>query len=320
MACATCRVCTSCDVKILISELLYKGDGGRLVVSNTGVSSPCNMPAIQGRYWLATISFAQLNQQPCLQEPICYLKGQKEVGEGGYEHWQLLAVTSRKCTLNQVKRALHPTAHVELSRSDAADAYVWKDDTSVHGTRFELGAKPVSRARKQDWEKIVSDAKRGLFEDIPPDILVRNYSSLKRIRVDNLAPIDRTDIQVRVYWGNTGTGKTFTAHNEIRLLDKAYFDKNPLTKWWDGYRGQTLCLIDEFAGRVDIINLLRWLDRYPCTVEVKGYTLPLEVTHFWITSNIHPREWYPDAPRAHQDALLRRLTDVKHFVSLPPSV
>ena len=278
------------------------------------------MPTIQGRYWLVTISFAHLNSQPCLNPPLCYLKGQREVGAGGFEHWQLLAVTSRKSTLNQVKRALHQTAHVELSRSDAADAYVWKDDTAVEGTRFELGEKPVSRARKEDWTKILNHAKRGELEDIPADILIRNYSAIKRIRVDYLTPIERPDVQVRVYWGNTGTGKTFTAHSEIRILEKPYFDKNPLTKWWDGYRGQTLCLVDEFAGRIDITNLLRWFDRYPCTVEIKGYTVPLEVTHFWITSNLHPREWYPDAPRAHQDALLRRLTDVKHFVSLPPSV
>lgn len=278
------------------------------------------MPTVQARYWLATLSVAHAPDRPSLKEPVCYLKGQQEVGEGGFAHWQLLVVTCRKCTLNQVKQALHPTVHLEPSRSVAADAYVWKEETAVEGTRFELGTKPISRARKEDWAAVVNHAKRGAFEDIPPDILVRHYSSLKRIRVDYLTPVERPRVEVRVYWGSTGTGKTYTAHSEIRLLEAPYFDKNPLTKWWDGYRGQTLCLIDEFAGRVDITNLLRWLDRYPCSVEVKGYTVPLEVTAFWITSNLHPREWYPDAPSAHQDALLRRLTQVKHFVTLPPSV
>lgn len=272
------------------------------------------MPCPQGRYWLATISVAQLSQQPTLSGDLVYLKGQKEIGEGGFEHWQVLAVTSRKCTLRQVKSFLHSTAHVELSRSDAANAYVWKEDTRVPGTQFEIGALPLSRARKTDWDQIVQTARAGTFDEIPSDILVRHYGALKRIRVDNMVPIRRDEVTVHVYWGITGSGKTRRAHDEIS--GREYFDKNPLTKWWDGYRGQKLCLIDEFAGRVDIINLLRWLDRYPCTVEVKGFSLPLEATEFWITSNISPDLWYPDASAEHKRALRRRLTNVIQFTTV----
>lgn len=270
------------------------------------------MPCPQGRYWLATISCAHLAEQPSLKDPICYLKGQKEQGEGGFLHWQVLAVTSKRCTLKMVKQALHQSAHVELSRSDAADSYVWKEETRVPDTQFELGSKPISRARKEDWDKILLSAKRGSFDDIPSDVLIRNYSAIKRIRVDSMVPIRREEVIVNVFWGATGTGKTKRAHDEIAGRD--FFDKNPLTKWWDGYRGQKLCLIDEFAGRVDIINLLRWLDRYPCTVEVKGFSVPLEVTEFWITSNLSPENWYPDASNEHVRALKRRLTNVVRFV------
>lgn len=274
------------------------------------------MPCPQGRYWLATISCAHLPEAPVLSSPICYLKGQKEQGEGGFLHWQVLAITNKRSTLRQVKLALHQSAHVELSRSEAAEEYVWKEDTRVAGTQFELGSKPLSRARKEDWNVILQSAKNGKFEEIPGDILVRHYSSIKRIRVDYMVPIERPAVTVNVYWGPTGTGKTFRAHSEIRERGLPYYDKNPLTKWWDGYRGQVLCLIDEFAGRVDIVNLLRWLDRYPCNVEVKGYSVPLEATEFWITSNINPRDWYPDADPNHKAALLRRLTNIINIVSL----
>lgn len=268
---------------------------------------------------MATISCAQMLDQPVLSSPICYMKGQMERGEGGFLHWQVLCVCDRQATLQQVKRALHPTAHLELTRSAAAEEYVWKEDTRVVDTQFEIGTRPVSRGRRTDWQAIFVAATNGRFEEVPADILIRNYSALRRIRVDNLVPIDRPDVQVNVYWGPTGTGKTFRAHSEIRELGLPYFDKNPLTKWWDGYRGQTLCLIDEFAGRVDIVNLLRWLDRYPCTVEVKGFSVPLEATVFWITSNVDPRDWYPDAQPAHKAALLRRLTNVVNIINLPPS-
>lgn len=278
------------------------------------------MPCLQGRYFLITLSCQHHPNEPDLREPLCYLKGQKEQGAGGFLHWQLLAIARTKISIHRVKTLIGGNAHVELTRSSAAEDYVWKEDSRVMGTQFEKGTRPLSRARKQDWEKILESAKNGKFEEIPADILVRNYSAIKRIRVDNLVPVTRDNIFVNVYWGLTGTGKTFSAHREISDLGLPYFDKNPLTKWWDGYRGQSLVLIDEFAGRIDIINLLRWLDRYPCTVEVKGFSVPLEGDKFWITSNLHPRDWYPEAPRAHQDALLRRLHNVKHFVTLPPSI
>lgn len=278
------------------------------------------MPCLQGRYFLITLSCAHHPTQPTLKDPLCYLKGQQELGAGGYLHWQLLAIARKKISIHLVKTLIGGNAHVELSRSTAAEDYVWKEDSRVTGTQFELGTKPLSRARKADWDKILASAKDGKFEEIPSDILIRNYSAIKRIRVDHLVPLCRDNICVRVYWGLTGTGKTHTAHQEIAALGEPYFDKNPLTKWWDGYRAQKLVLIDEFAGRIDIINLLRWLDKYPCTVEIKGFTVPLEADKFWITSNLHPRDWYPDACQAHRDALLRRLHNVTHFVTLPPSV
>lgn len=85
-----------------------------------------------------------------------------------------------------------------------------------------------------------------------------------------------------------------------------------MSKFWDGYRGQTNVVIDEFRGVVNISHLLRWLDRYPVIVEVKGSSTVLCAEKIWITSNLHPREWYPDLDQATMEALLRRLTIV-HF-------
>jgi len=53
--------------------------------------------------------------------------------------------------------------------------------------------------------------------------------------------------------------------------------------------------------------MLRWLDRYPVSVEIKGGTRPLLATTFWITSNLHPDDWYPLIDQETKDALNRRL-------------
>jgi len=71
--------------------------------------------------------------------------------------------------------------------------------------------------------------------------------------------------------------------------------------------GQTKVIIDEFDGQIGITHLLRWMDKYPCSVEVKGGTLPLMATDFWITSNKPLEQWYPDASTNQVEALKRRV-------------
>ena len=204
-----------------------------------------------------------------------YLKGQRELGRGGLDHWQFLAVFSKKVTLSAVKLLFCKEAHAEPSRSDAANEYVWKEDTRVPNTQFEHGALPISRARKADWDKVKSDAEAGKFDDIPADILIRHYGNIKRLRVDAILPNFRPAVKVHVFWGVSGTGKTRRAWHEAG--DTAdVFIKDPNTKWWDGYRGQKKVIIDEFTGLISIGHLLRWIDRYPVIAEVKGYSLPLE--------------------------------------------
>lgn len=119
--------------------------------------------------------------------------------------------------------------------------------------------------------------------------------------------------QTFVYWGSTGTGKSRRAFDEAGLES---FWQNPRSKFSDGYRGQKNMVIDEFRGGIDIAHILRWTDRYPVNLEIKGATVPSNVTTIWITSNLHPREWYPALDEETQGALLRRLTIV-HFPRLP---
>jgi len=190
-------------------------------------------------------------------------------------------------------------------------AYVTKESTRVSGTGFSLGRKPVDRTKEADWDLIREQAVTGDFESIPSDIYIRYYRSLKSINSDHLSPtaVERT---CKVFWGSTGSGKTHRAWEEAGL--SAYV-KDPVTKWWCGYRAQQNVIIDEYRGSINISHLLRWLDKYPVNVETKGSTAPLVASKLWITSNIHPREWYPDLDQETVAALLRRLV-ITHFVTM----
>lgn len=278
------------------------------------------MPAIQGKFWIGTLGVAFAAEFNFWNEAAMqYLIGQRELSSTGYDHWQFCVGMHKKTTLTNLKRLFPEQTHFELTRSDAAHAYVNKEETAVAGTQFSYGALPVRRNSKTDWDKVLADAKRGAFDDIPSDIFIRYNSSLKRIRIDHVEPTWRHDIQCHVYWGGSGLGKTRRAH--FQSEGESYFIKNPNTKWWDGYRGQKTVIIDDFIGLISLNYLLTWIDRYPCNVEVKGGTTPLAATTFYITSNLDPNTWYKEITTEQLGALRRRFTSVVHFLGpwVPPS-
>lgn len=266
------------------------------------------MPSVQARYWLLTIPWEDFT--PYLHPDCSWIRGQLEKGsDTGYLHWQIFVAFKKKVTLRNVKFLYGDHCHAEASRSKAAQEYVFKVDTRVAGTQFDLGKKPMDRTSSKDWDSIVNSAREGAFSDIPGDVLVRCYGNIKKIRVDSLKPVAQ-EKRVFVFWGRTGSGKS------KRAWDEASFDafpKDPCTKFWDGYVGQPNVVIDEFRGSIGISHLLRWLDRYPTIVEVKGSSVCLQATTVWITSNISPDDWYPDLDQDTKNALKRRFTQVVHF-------
>lgn len=261
----------------------------------------------QGIYWLLTIP--QHEYTPFLPSELQYAKGQLEVGNAtGYAHWQVLVAFKSKCRLNAVKKLFGPGTHAELSRSSAANDYVWKEETRVVGTQFELGALAFKRNSATDWNAVRRDAKRGRLDDIPADIYIRCYNQIKRITADHLQAtgMERT---IEVYWGVSGSGKS---HRAWELAGTDAYPKDPRSKFQDGYRGQEHIVLDEFRGGIDIAHVLRWFDKYPVIVEVKGSSVVFNAKKIWITSNIHPRDWYPELDDATKEALLRRL-NITHF-------
>lgn len=286
------------------------------------------MPQVypKAKYWILTIPHPHFT--PFLPPGISYIKGQLERGEGngvtsegsvvepnqGFLHWQVVALFDKQVRLQSV-RQVFGDAHAEPTRSEAAMDYVWKEDTSVEGTRFELGKRPKNRNSETDWDQIYSLARSGDLEniEIPRDILIRSYHSLRAIAKDNCKPRMRGEQEVNVFWGVTGAGKS---HRAFLEAGDEFYLKMPTTKWFDGYQGEPHIIIDEFSGTVDIVHLLKWLDKYPCAVEIKGSQVALKSKKWWIMSNVAPDMWYTDkATPEQQAALMRRLTNIVEFTT-----
>lgn len=260
------------------------------------------------RYWILTIPAADYTPaEP--SSPCVWVKGQLECGASGFQHYQLIAGFSRSVRLTQVKKHFTPSTHAEPTRSVAADSYVTKEESRV-SPPFEFGSKPLRRNQEKDWVKIKLAAMIGCFDEIPPDIYVRCYSSLKAIAKDNLAPRPM-ERRVVVFHGPTGTGKS---HRAWALAGMDAYPKDPMTKSWDGYKQHKAVVIDEYRGGVAISHFLRWCDKYPVILDNKYGATVFSAEVIYITSNLPPQEWYPQLDETSLRALLRRL-EVYHVKS-----
>lgn len=258
----------------------------------------------QGRYWMLTIPEDKWHPPTILPPNMSHVQGQLEEGKDGYRHWQLVVCFNERKRLRSVKQAFCPEAHCEVTRSDAAIDYVWKAETRVAGTQFLLGTRTEVRMNsKTDWDEVRDNVACANFAAVPSKILLTHYNNLKKFATDNMAPVfvERSCV---IYWGGTGVGKSRRAWCEAGW--DAY-PKIPCTKFWDGYRGQEHVVIDEFTGQVNIEHFLRWLDRYPVTVEQKGAGCVLAAKKYWITSNIDPVLWWPMAHEHQREAFMRRV-------------
>ena len=117
-------------------------------------------------------------------------------------------------------------------------------------------------------------------------------------------PPRRDDIEVVLLIGEPGTGKTHWARE---LLPNAFWLQG---KWWDGYRGERDLIIDEYRGWLPSHQLLRIIDKYPCTVEPKHSSVNLAATRIIITTNKPIGEWYAGGGEQLEAAIGRRIHSV----------
>jgi hypothetical protein len=81
-------------------------------------------------------------------------------------HYQIVVAFSKKESLASVTRLFGTGVHAELTRSEAACAYVHKEETRA-GEPFEHGAKPINRSSKIDWESVWPPPSPMIFSPSP---------------------------------------------------------------------------------------------------------------------------------------------------------
>lgn len=146
---------------------------------------------------------------------------------------------------------------------------------------------------EQEPQQLIKDGVIGVLQ-LPQLIKAKAaYSLLK-------PAVQTTHVRGVWIWGRTGIGKSYL----VREVFKSGLYLKSQSKWWDGYNGQEVVLIDDFDIRQSQTDkpdslvqafghyLKIWADRYSCTAEQKGATINLHHRLLIITSNYSPYQCF----------------------------
>lgn len=268
------------------------------------------MPSsLRVRFWCFTVFLPDLNEpgtedppdglNPELWPGCRYCIYQLEMSDTGRLHYQGYADFKNPITRGGIQKLEGmETAHLEPRRGtdDQARNYCLKEDTRVDGP-FEFGQFVASGQRTdceavhKYWEDHPEATSYDMYQKFPRYGFYHG-GNLERIEKwkEERKPPRKFKTKVTFLYGESGCGKTRWA--EAYTADKKTFSKEPDSKWFDGYRGEEITIIDDFKGEINYTKMLRLMDRYACKVEVKGGTKEFVSKEIVLTASMPPWDWY----------------------------
>lgn len=251
-------------------------------------------------------------------DPVYHLF-QREVGEGGTPHYQGYIEFAGPKSLQQLK-ACNSQIHWEVRHGNQNQAiqYCSKQDTRQEGP-WSYGT-PKSTAKVGCDKGFIEAVKAGkrlraVHDGFPEEVrkYPRYYQTLRALYPP--PPRDGPP-EVVLLIGPPGCGKSRWVRS-VCSIDDLYFKPVDANMWMDGYDLHPDVLLDDFAGaanHIALVNLLQLLDRYLVQVPIKGGFTWWQPNRIFLTTNIHPRDWYDWSTRAEQwRALSRRFTHVMEY-------
>lgn len=249
----------------------------------------------RSRGWCFTWNNYPADHESSLNSVECryIIFGRETAPDTGTPHLQGYIYWDNPKALGGVRRIL-PGCHLSAARGNSDQN---RDYCSKGGDFVERGDLPISPAQRgrnevDRWNTIWSHAKSGNFDEIDKDILIRYYSSIKKIRMDYMPQVEPL-AGVCGFWifGLSGCGKTRAV---LSAYPQAFI--KPRNNWWDGYQQEEVVLLDD----VDKFDrglggkLKHWADFAPFIAEQKGGSLRIRPKKLIVTSQYKMEDIWDD--------------------------
>lgn len=199
------------------------------------------------------------------------------------------------------------------------------EDLHECGPHFGVGARVFeegefsTQGQRTDLQEIRDKLRLGAsYADFVNDGLDSQQLRYVRDVRGHLGPRRTAPPKVYWLWGPPGASKTRAALELAGGEDRAFVTSS--LKWFDGYDAQDTIIFDDFRfdpGALPFWKLLRLIDRYDVSVEVKFGSIRVTSSRIVFTSPLPPERAFPSVGAEDLSQVLRRLTAVVEVLADP---
>lgn len=261
----------------------------------------------QSKRWMLTINNPSFRESEIIydlghHEQLKYMCWccENEDEEDHTPHYHVYVSFNNAWRFNRLKDLL-PRARIEMAKKPelACFRYLTKGNRehTVDPFYMEFGHRNQTHnrvdcsdeqlAREQVIKKIRE--KRMRYEELTDDQLLDSKLCSAIERVLKVAVGPPRDSNVTVFVSPTGWGKSYSIWNKFGEVCTVEFGGSQ--EWYISPE-KIIMLFDEFCGQIRCQKMLKYLDRYPISLPIKGGHRPCYWQHVFICSNTTPDEWY----------------------------